>query len=92
MKVIKAPRIPLSDVASACLDYLSADPEQLADFMQTAGLAPDDIRRATTDGGLAAGLIDYFAHNETLLTALCANRGWPTSAVMRHYYRLNPDG
>jgi len=81
-----------AEIAGACLNYLSADPAQLADFMAAAGLDPDGLRAGVANGSLAAGLLDYFAHNEAALTAMCANARLPVEAVMRAYYRLNPDG
>jgi hypothetical protein len=60
--------------------------------MSYSGLTPDGIRRAMGTESLARGLIDYFAQNEALLLALCAESGRKPEAVMRVWARLNPAG
>ena len=40
----------------------------------------------------AAALIDYFAGNEPLLLALCANNGLSPDDFMRVWAKLNPAG
>jgi hypothetical protein len=41
---------------------------------------------------LDSGLIDYFAQNEPLLLALCANNGFRPDDFMRVWAKLNPSG
>ena len=60
--------------------------------MQFAGLDPDMLRRSVGSPGLQLGLIDYFASNEPILLALCANSGLSPEQFMRVWHRLNPSG
>lgn len=80
----------LGQIADACFAYLVADPEELARFMDFAGLSPDGLRKAVGSETLTHGLIDYFAQNESALLAMCANSGLAAERVMRAWHRLNP--
>jgi hypothetical protein len=82
----------LASLAEACLGYLAESPEELLSFMQFAGLDPAGLRRAIGSPALQRGLIDYFASNEPILLALCANVGLTPEAFMRVWHRLNPAG
>jgi hypothetical protein len=82
----------VASLADACLGYLAENPEELLAFMQFAGLDPDALRRAVGSPALQRGLIDYFASNEPILLALCANMGLSPEQFMRVWYRLNPSG
>ncbi len=83
-------RIEVSHLADLCLGQLAEDPGQLAEFMGFAGYDPTALRRAVGTRQLAGGLIDYFAANEPLLLALCANHGLKPEDFMRVWHRLNP--
>lgn len=82
----------LAALADACLGYLAENPDELLAFMQFAGLDPDALRGAVGSAGLQRGLIDYFASNEPILLALCANSGMAPEEFMRVWHRLNPSG
>lgn len=75
-----------------CLHHLAENPSQLAEFMGLTGYSPDALRKAAGTGGLDHGLIDYFATNEALLLALCANNSFKPDDFMRVWARLNPSG
>lgn len=85
---------PLSAQALAelCLGQLAEDPRQLAEFMAMTGYSPAALRSAVGTDQLGRGLIDYFAGNEPLLLALCANNGLKPDEFMRVWARLNPTG
>lgn len=83
---------PVAALADTCLAYLAENPEELLAFMQFAGLDPQTLRRAVGSPSLQRGLIDYFAANEAILLALCANAGMTPEAFMRVWHRLNPSG
>ena len=76
-------------LADACLGYLAEHPEDLLAFMQQAGFDPDSLRAALGTTRLQHGLIDYFAANEAILLALCANTGIAPETFMRVWHRLN---
>ena len=81
-----------STLAEICLGYLAENPEELLAFMQHAGLDPEGLRRAVGSPGFERGLVDYFASNEPILLALCANANMPPEQFMRVWHRLNPSG
>ena len=82
----------VASLADACLGYLAENPDELLAFMQFAGLDPDALRRSVGSPSLQSGLIDYFASNEPILLALCANSGMSPEQFMRVWHRLNPSG
>ncbi|HEY0919417.1 DUF3572 family protein [Devosia sp.] len=79
-------------LARMCLDLLAEDPGQLAEFMAVAGYTPQSLRAALGSTQLDHGLIDYFAGNEALLLALCANNRLKPEDFMRVWAALNPAG
>lgn len=79
----------VAPLAEACLGYLAENPEELLAFMQHAGFDPDALRRSVGSPALQRGLIDYFASNEPILLALCANSGLSPEQFMRVWHRLN---
>jgi hypothetical protein len=79
-------------LAELCLGHLAEDPEQLAQFMSITGYSPGGLRAAVGSDQLGRGLIDYFAQNEPLLLALCANNSMRPEDFMRVWARLNPAG
>jgi hypothetical protein len=79
-------------LADLCLAHLAEDPEQLSQFMSVTGYSPAGLRAAVGGDQLGRGLIDYFAQNEPLLLAFCANNGLKPEDFMRVWARLNPAG
>jgi hypothetical protein len=75
-----------------CLGYLAENPAQLAEFMGITGYSPNALRKVAGTPELDAGLIDYFAQNEPLLLAVCANNTFKPDDFMRVWARLNPAG
>ena len=92
MPLAKPSSPDLAEVAEACLGYLAENPDELLAFMQHAGLDPQSLRAAIGTRRLQTGLIDYFAANEPILLALCANSGMSPEQFMRVWHRLNPSG
>jgi len=83
-------RLEIETLGDLCLGHLAEDPGQLAEFMGFAGYDPTALRRAVGTRQLSTGLIDYFAGNEPLMLALCANSGMTPEDFMRVWHRLNP--
>ncbi|WDR04227.1 DUF3572 family protein [Devosia algicola] len=81
-----------STIAELCLGYLAENPEDLARFMGHAGYDPSTLRQAIGTMDLTNGLIDYFASNEPILLALCANAQIQPESFMRVWHKLNPVG
>ncbi|MGV8830732.1 MAG: DUF3572 family protein [Devosia sp.] len=84
----KAPA-SLASQADICLSYLVENPEELLAFMQHAGLDPDALRGAIGTPALQRGLVDYFASNEPILLALCANSAILPEDFMRVFHQIN---
>jgi len=79
-------------LADLCLGFLAENPEELARFMGTTGYDPASLRSAVGSRQLALGLLDYFAANEAILLALCANASMKPEDFMRIWHKLNPAG
>ena len=79
-------------LADLCLGHLAENPEQLGEFMVQTGTSPDAVRRGAGSDSFGRGLIDYFAQNEGLLLALCANAKISPESFMRVWAKLNPAG
>jgi hypothetical protein len=90
--VPKTQQLTPEALAALCLGHLAEDPRQLAEFMGLAGLSPAALREAVGTARFGHGLIDYFAANEPLLLALCANNSLRPDDFMRVWARLNPAG
>jgi hypothetical protein len=92
LPIAKPAEPTLPEVADACLGYLAENPDELLAFMQQAGLDPQSLRAAVGSKRLQTGLVDYFAANEPILLALCANTGMSPETFMRLWHKLNPNG
>ncbi|MGV8856035.1 MAG: DUF3572 family protein [Devosia sp.] len=79
----------LASQADICLGYLAEHPEELLAFMQHTGLDPDALRSAVGTPALQRGLVDYFASNEPILLALCANSAISPEDFMRVFHQIN---
>ena len=90
--VPKSIELTAKSLGDLCLRHLAENPDQLAEFMGVTGYSPDAIRRGAGGTALARGLVDYFASNEPLLLALCANGGFRPDDFMRVWAKLNPAG
>lgn len=90
--VPKTQHLTIASLADLCLGQLAEDPQQLAEFMTLTGYSPQALRSAVGSNQLGRGLIDYFAANEPLLLALCANNNLKPDDFMRVWAKLNPAG
>ena len=79
-----------AQLGEQCLNYLIGNPEELARFMEYAGLSPNALRAGLGSPDLARGMFDYVVHNESVLLAMCANAGLNAANVMRVWQRMNP--
>lgn len=55
-------------VAIQALSYIAGDPERLGRFLGITGIGPAQIREAAREPGFLAGVLDYLAGDERLLT------------------------
>jgi hypothetical protein len=88
----KSPGLTAEILAGLCLGHLAEDPALLAEFMNVTGYTPSALRTAVGSDQLGRGLIDYFAQNEPLMLALCANNALKPDDFMRVWAKLNPAG
>ena len=86
------PHLTTKVLADLCLGQLAQDPQQLAEFLTITGYSPQALRTSVGSDQLGRGLIDYFAGNEPLLLALCANNNLKPDEFMRVWAKLNPAG
>ncbi|MEO5805671.1 DUF3572 family protein [Devosia sp.] len=92
MKTPDRSELQPASLAELCMGYLAENPAELVSFMGYAGYDPAALRAAMGSTQLSNGLIDYFASNETILLALCANAQLKPESFMRVWHKLNPAG
>jgi hypothetical protein len=88
----KSVSIDATQLAELCLGYLAENSDELLRFMDFAGYDPASLRLSVGSTQLNSGLVDYFASNESILLALCANAGITPEQFMRVWAKLNPAG
>lgn len=81
----------VDEIANACLTHLISEPELLGQFLGETGTSPDELRSEIAEH-VKTGMMDFFAHNEPAMLAVCANARISTEQFMRAYYQLNPSG
>lgn len=89
---LKAPQPTLEEFADLCLNYLVQNPEQLADFMNIAGLSADRLRASVGSRSFALGLLDHVVRNEELLLAVSRHGSLKPETIMQVWARHNPAG
>ncbi len=55
-------------VAIQALNFIAGDPERLGRFLGITGIGPAEIRAAAREPEFLAGVLDYLAGDEQLLT------------------------
>ncbi|HZD88585.1 MAG TPA: DUF3572 domain-containing protein [Pseudolabrys sp.] len=55
-------------VAIQALSFIAGDAERLGRFLTVTGIGPAEIRSAAREPEFLAGVLDYLAHDEHLLT------------------------
>lgn len=88
----KSIQLDATAVSDLCLGYLAENPDELLRFMDFAGYDPASLRQSVGSSQLRRGLVDYFASNESILLALCANARITPEQFMRVWAKLNPAG
>lgn len=68
-------------LAISALGWLAADPERLERFVAVSGLDLGDLRRAATEPGFAAGVLDYICSDEPTLLALAEHAKLPPEQI-----------
>jgi hypothetical protein len=78
---LKPTRLTIAELADLCLQYLSQNPEQLAEFMVQSGIQPTTLRSLIGTHDFAHGLIDYVVANEPLLMAIASENSLKPEAI-----------
>jgi uncharacterized protein DUF3572 len=77
---------------TTCLGHLAGHPELLGAFLDQTGMSATDLRKGVGTLSLSMGLMDYFAHNEPALLAMCQTAGLKATDFMQTYERANRGG
>jgi len=84
---MKAPMRPNRKTAEMlaiqALGFLAAEPKRLAAFLNTTGIAAEDIRAAARQPDFLAGVVEHMLGNEGLLIAFAADAGIDPAEVAR---------
>jgi hypothetical protein len=68
-------------LAVQALSYIGQDADRLGRFLAVTGIGPAEIRAAAAEPGFLAGVLDYLASDERLLTDFAAESGHDPATV-----------
>ena len=70
-------------LAIQALAFIGEEPQRLAAFLQSSGIAIEQIRDAAQHHGFLAGVLEHMLADETLLLAFARTAGIDPAAVAR---------
>ncbi len=79
-------------IALLALQFLAGDTALMAQFFGATGMAPDDLRQASSSAEFQAGLLDFFLHDEPALLAFAASCDLAPEKVRNARFALVPPG
>jgi hypothetical protein len=68
-------------LAVQALSYIAQDGERLGRFLSLTGLGPAEIRAAAREPGFLAGVLEYLAGDERLLTDFAKEAGHDPATI-----------
>jgi len=68
-------------LAIQALSYIAQDGERLGRFLSLTGIGPAEIRNAAREPGFLAGVLDYLAGDERLLTEFAKEAGHDPATI-----------
>jgi hypothetical protein len=68
-------------LAVQALSFIAQDGERLGRFLSLTGIGPGEIRSAAREPGFLAGVLEYLAGDERLLTEFAREAGHDPSTV-----------
>jgi Protein of unknown function (DUF3572) len=68
-------------LAIQALAFIGEEPERLAAFLQSSGLAMEQLRDAAQQSGFLVGVLEHMLGDETLLLAFAASAGLDPAAI-----------
>ena len=87
MEPMNAPLRPPPEAAEMlaiqALGFIAEDPERLAGFFASTGIAAEEIRAAAREPGFLAGVLEHMLADESLLIAFAAGAGIDPAEVAR---------
>jgi hypothetical protein len=69
------------EIAIQALTYIAGEPQRLAHFLSETGIDAAEIRTAATTTGFLAGIMEYLAGSESLLTDFAASAEIDPAAI-----------
>ena len=63
-------------LAAQAFTFIAADGDRLGRFLAATGVGPAGIRAASREPGFLAGVLDYLAQDEQLLTGFAQEAGF----------------
>jgi len=73
MKQGPAPtREQAEELAIQALTFIAGDPERLGRFLAITGIGPGEIRAAAREPGFLAGVLEYMASDDRLISVFAA--------------------
>ena len=68
-------------LAIQALAFIGEEPERLAAFLQSSGLAIEKVREAAQQSGFLVGVLEHMLDDESLLLAFAASAGVDPAAI-----------
>lgn len=76
------------DLAIQALSFIAADGDRLGRFLAMTGIEPRDIRATAQQPGFLAGVLDYLAGDDRLVTAFATEAGIEPADIARAHAAL----
>src|SRR5579884_599146 len=77
----KGAREAAETLAVQALSYIAQDPERLGRFLALTSIGPAEIRSAAAEPGFLAGVLEYVASDQALMTSFAAESGHKPSTI-----------
>jgi hypothetical protein len=79
-------------LAVQALAFIGEEPRRLAAFLQSSGLAIEQIRDAAQEPGFLVGVLEHMLGDESLLLAFAASAGADPAAIEHARAALTREG
>jgi hypothetical protein len=79
-------------LAIQALAFIGEEPQRLAAFLQSSGLAIEQVRHAAQEPGFLVGVLEHMLGDENLLLAFAASAGLNPAAIEQARAALTREG
>jgi Protein of unknown function (DUF3572) len=79
-------------LAIQALAFIGEEPQRLAGFLQSSGLAIDQVRDAARESGFLVGVLEHMLADESLVIAFAASAGVDPAAIGQARAALASEG